>query len=111
MFNSKFYKQIDGCTIGGPLSVVFSNIFLTKLENDVVKPSKPLFYKRFVDDIFTRREKNKSDELLEKMNNYHKNINFTTEVNPDRFLDTSIILENNEIKTKVFRKPNKYPIH
>ena len=32
----------------GPLSVVFSNIFLTKLENEVVKPINP----RFKDDIF-----------------------------------------------------------
>ena len=26
-FNHKFYKQIDGCTIGGPLSVTFSDIY------------------------------------------------------------------------------------
>ena len=26
MFNSSFYKQIDGCEMGGPLSVIFSDI-------------------------------------------------------------------------------------
>ena len=28
MFNSKFSKQSDGCTMGDPLSVTFSNIYL-----------------------------------------------------------------------------------
>ena len=51
MFTSSFYKQIDGCTMGGPLSVIFSDIYMTKTEREVVNPSKPKFYKRFVDDI------------------------------------------------------------
>jgi len=50
--------------MGGPLSVIISNIFMTKLEKKVVLPEKPAFYRRFVDDIITRREKNKPDELL-----------------------------------------------
>ena len=50
-FNHKFYKQIDGCTMGGPLSVTFSDIFMIKMESDIVIPHKPLFYCRFVDDI------------------------------------------------------------
>ena len=28
MFTSSFYKQIDGYTIGGPLSVIFSDIYI-----------------------------------------------------------------------------------
>ena len=27
-FNNKFYKQIDGCTMGGPLSVTLSDIYI-----------------------------------------------------------------------------------
>jgi len=27
IFQSNFYKQTDGCTMGGPLSVTFANIF------------------------------------------------------------------------------------
>ena len=26
-FNNRFLKQVDGCTIGGPLSVTFSDIY------------------------------------------------------------------------------------
>ena len=50
-FTSEFYKQNHGCTIGEPLSVIFSNTNMTKTEHEVVTPSKPKFYKRFVDDI------------------------------------------------------------
>ena len=58
IFQSQFYKQTDGCTMGGPLSVTFSNIYLTKLEKDQVKPLKAKFYRRFVDDVISRRLKN-----------------------------------------------------
>ena len=42
--------------MGGPLSVIFSDIYVVKMENDVVKPYKPIFYRRFVDDIHNRRK-------------------------------------------------------
>ena len=58
LFQGQFYKQFDGCTMGGPLSVIISDIFMTKLEEDIVIPSQPTFYKRFVDDSFNRRKKN-----------------------------------------------------
>ena len=38
--------------MGGPTSVVLSNIFCVKMELDVVKPLKPKLYKRYVDDIY-----------------------------------------------------------
>ena len=28
MFTSEFYKQTDGCTMDGPLSVIFSDIYI-----------------------------------------------------------------------------------
>ena len=52
-FNSRFSKQVDGCTMGVPLSVSFSDIFMVKMENDVAIPSKPIFYCRFVDDVYS----------------------------------------------------------
>ena len=35
---------MDGCTMGGPLFVTFSDIYMVKMENDIVIPSKPIFY-------------------------------------------------------------------
>ena len=112
MFNDNFYEQVDGCTMGGPLSVILSNIFMTMVELQVVKPMKPNFYLRFVDDIINRRKKNSPDLLLEKLNSYHPNIEFTVEVNPTQFLDTQIIIDSTGMcQTRVYRKPNKFPIH
>ena len=110
IFQSQFYKQTDGCTMGGPLSVTFSNIYLTKLEKDQVKPFKLKFYGRFVDDVISRQLKNTHDSLFEKLKNYHEKLNFTIETNPKKFLDTRLLLENDNIKTEVYRKPNKFPV-
>ena len=63
-FTSDFYKQTDGCTMGGPLSFIFSDIYMTKAEREVVNPSKPKFYKRFVDDIINKRNINQPDIQL-----------------------------------------------
>ena len=41
-FNSRFLKQVDGCPMGEPLSVTFSDIYMVKMENDAVIPSKPI---------------------------------------------------------------------
>ena len=37
--------------MGGPLSVTLSDIYMNKMENDIVLPTKPVLYRRFVDDI------------------------------------------------------------
>ena len=54
MLNSKFYKQVDGCSMGGPLSVIFSNTYMTKTDRKVVELTNPQFYKKFVDDIINK---------------------------------------------------------
>ena len=100
IFQSRFYKQTDGCTMESPLSETFSNIYLTKLEKYQVKPLKSKFYRRFVHDGISRRPKN-TQELFEKLNNYPEKIKFTTETNPKKFLDTRYLSENNIIKTEV----------
>ena len=113
IFNNNFYKQTDGCTMGGPLSVIFSDIFMTKMELDALKPPMDrALYKRYVDDIFTRRFKNEPDTLLEFLNNYHPRIKLTVEINPEKFLDTRIIVTNDKVcKTEVFRKETKVTPH
>ena len=43
--------------MGGPLSITSPEISMIRMENDVVIPLKPTFYRRFVDDIINRRKK------------------------------------------------------
>ena len=66
--NSRLIKKIDGCPMGGPVSVVFSDLFMCKMEEDAVVPAKPIFYKRYVDDTYIRRKKTVNDELLQNLN-------------------------------------------
>ena len=42
--NNLLMKQIECCPMGGPISVVLSDIFVCKMIDDIVAPSKPLFY-------------------------------------------------------------------
>ena len=56
--------------MGGPLSVMFSDIFMINMKNDIVIPMKPIFYRRYVDDIYSRRKKNVEDSLFKALNSY-----------------------------------------
>ena len=86
--------------MGGPLSVTLSDTHMIRMETDVVVLIKPIFYKRYIDDIYNRRQKNTSDVLYDALNNYHPKIKLTIETNPQRFLDTEIIHINGTIETK-----------
>ena len=109
--DGKLIIQVDGCPMGGPISGVLSNIFSVEMEFDVVKPLKPKLYKRYVDNIYSKRIKNQPDKLFEKLNNYHPNIKLTIEVNPSKFLDTEIIVKTGIIETSVVVKESKRPNH
>ena len=78
---------------------------------DNVAPTKPHFYKRYVDDTYIQRKKNEPDSLFEKLNSYHPIIKLATEKNPAKFLDTKIIWCECEIETKVYNKSKKLPMH
>ena len=70
IFNIKFCKQRDGCTMGRPLSVVFSDTCIKKLEmNTILSPKKPKNCKRFDDDVFARGKTNIPNKLLQFLNN------------------------------------------
>ena len=109
--DDKLKRQVDGCPMGGPISVVLSNIFCVKMEFDVVKPLKPKLYKRYVNVVYSKRIKNQPDKLLEKLNNYDPNIKLTKEVNPSKLLDTEIMIKNGIIEISVVVKESKMPSH
>ena len=92
----KLWKQVDGVSMGGTLSVILSDCFMNKMERNIVLPLKPKFYRRFVDDTYRRKKKNESDELFSKMNSHHANINLTIQINPSKFVDTKIVRNKNE---------------
>ena len=109
--DGRLIRQVDGCPMGGPISVILCNIFCVKMEFDVVKPLKPKLYKGYVDDIYSKRTKNQPDKLFEKLNNYPRNIKLTIEINPSKLLDTEIIIKNGIIELSVAVKESKITNH
>ena len=79
--------------------LILADMHVARDENDVVKPMSPTFYKRFVDDICSRRNKLQQHALFEVLNNFHLNLKLTVEVNPENVLDRKIILKNDSVVT------------
>ena len=88
----------------------FADIFINKLEREIVIPRNPTLYGRYVDDTFNRRKKGAPDDLFNALNRYHPNIRYTIEENPTHFLDTNIEYVNGEVKTSVHIKDNNFPV-
>ena len=64
--DSRLIRQVDGCPMGGPISIVFSNIFCVKVEFDVAKPLKPKFYKHYFGVIYSKWIKNQPRKRFQK---------------------------------------------
>ena len=57
--NNKLVKQVDGCPMGGAISVIMSGIHKNRMEKERVVPLKPKFYKHYVDGTIAIRKKNR----------------------------------------------------
>jgi hypothetical protein len=108
--NGRLLKQKDGCSMGSPLSVDISGVFMTKMEKEIVYPEDPILFKRYVDDVYRRKKKQDEDTLLPKLNSYHPKIKFTVEKNLNKFLDSKLELVDGKYKTSVSRN-RKIPTH
>ena len=95
-FNGKDYLQTHGTAMGTKMAVAFANIFMAKIEKEILGQSsiKPIFWKRFIDDVISAWDtsKNEIEEFLLKANNFHPTIKFTAEISETEttFLDTKI---------------------
>ena len=96
--------------MAGPLSATLADTHVIQTENHVVKPMKPLFYKRYVDDIYRHHKKNYIDHLYHELSHYHPNINLTIEINPNKFLGNQIITKREMKETAVYRQSTKLPV-
>ena len=72
------------------------------------KPSKPIFYCRFVDEIYSRWKLG-DNVIFDRLKNYHPNIKLTIKVNPSKFLDTKLGNINDVCKFNIYRKNTKLP--
>ena len=114
IFDEKIYRQIDGVSMGSPLGPTLANAFLCHYEKEWLDSCpaefKPLIYKRYVDDIFVLFScESHVQKFTDYMNNRHKSIRFTNEVeknNQFAFLDVLISRKTNlnKFETSIYRK-------
>lgn len=121
-YGDLLFLQIKGTAMGTPFAVVFANLFLAHLEEILVirqihPDNRPLFSKRFIDDIFALCKTNEDAELYKELiNREYPTINTTGTISPQSgiFLDIEIfkgpLFEKEQIlDTKLYQKStNKY---
>jgi len=124
LFNNKIYCQTDGIAMGSPLGPLFADVYmnylLSKLERRL-KHNGVLYFKRYVDDCFSIiRESSDTKKILNILNSFDTDIQFTVENENDNslpFLDIlitrtfntlkrkEITVEVNSLSTSIYRKP------
>ena len=112
LFDMAFYIQVDGVAMGSLLGPSLANFFLyhheTKLLNDCPKKFKPVFHKRYIEDIFVLfKRPERAKPFVDYMNSKHRNINFSFETEKDEqmpFLDVNVFRQNGKFVTNVYRK-------
>jgi hypothetical protein len=119
-FSDAIFKQIKGVAMGQPCAVVFAVIYLLQLEVDLLKsiysPNRPLFFIRFIDDIFAIF-KCTSDALsfITLYNNLHTSIKLTYDIaDTVTIMDLTVTITKPldrvpTLSTSIFQKAtNKY---
>ena len=106
-------RQIDGVAMGSPLGPTLANAFLVYHEKNWLEHCpleyRPLYYRRYVDDIFVLFN---SAKHLKRFHSYlncrYLITSFTKDNEKDNrmsFLDVNIIREKNKFATSVYPKP------
>ena len=96
-FCGKNYLQTHGTAMGTKMAVAFANIFMGKVETEILsqlRTVKPLTWKRYIDDIFSLWDTSREDltQFIDLANKHHPTIKFTAEISDTEttFLDTSV---------------------
>ena len=109
-FDEKIFRQVNGVAMGSPLGPVIANIFMVELEKQLIPTmgdDLDLWF-RYVDDTFTFIKKEKVDDVIRILNNFHERIKFTYEKesnNSIAFLDVTVLRKTDgSFDTDIHRK-------
>ena len=108
-FGGGIYQQNDGVAMGLPLGPVLAGIAMIELETRIIPmvTDSISHWRRYVDNAFVFIKKGYVEHVLARLNSFHKNIQFTYELenqNKLPFLDVLLIRRGNKIETTVYRK-------
>lgn len=108
-FLGVIYHQLTGTAMGTPAAVMYADIVLAYLEHPVLNRLKPLYYGRYLDDIFSLLHRNDKDNLIQLFNQRCAAIQLdgVTQGTSGVFLDLeiSIAVESPHPATKLYQKP------
>ena len=111
VFNGTHYLQKLGTAIGTKVAPSFAIIYMGSFEDDYVYtyPLQPIMYFRYIDDVFMIWQHGEEElhKFVNHLNNSVETIKFTLEYSKKSvsFLDTRVIIDNNQIYTDLYTKP------
>jgi len=97
--------------MGTKMAPNFANIFITDFEEKHIlnRPNRPMLYRRYIDDIFIiwTDTLTELEQLITNINQRHPTIKMTSELSTQsiNYLDITITIENNRLKTTSYFKP------
>ena len=119
-FNGKFFRQLQGVTMGSPLAPVLACLYMEFFETELLQTipgPKPTLWLRYIDDVITqwRHSMDEFHAFLDKLNNLESLINFKFEIETPHttlegqavmpFLDVNIHRSPNNFEFSIYRKP------
>ncbi|BHF74985.1 hypothetical protein SprV_0501807800 [Sparganum proliferum] len=100
------YEQVNGTTMGSPISGFIADTVLQRLELLVFQHHRPNFWARYVDDTFVDIERDQVLTFKERLNSVFPDIQFTMEEKKNNqlaFLDVLVCRKDcGGLKIKVF---------
>lgn len=115
IFDDKFYLQIKGTAMGKKFAPSYANLFMAQWEEEALArcPKPPLYYFRYLDDIFGIWTHSEEDfvQFVNILNSHDPSIQLKHNFNDSSmdFLDITVYKnplfhENQKLETKVFFK-------
>ena len=117
VFDDHDYLETSGTAMGTKMAPWFANIFMASTEQTFINssPLTPLFFVRFIDDIFMiwTHGSEELEQFTTRANSTLPSIKFTTEISSTSFpfQDVLVCVTETSIKTSLCRKPTDRPTY
>ena len=112
LFQGRYYKHVEGSSMGSPVSPIVPNLYMEEFEIEALNTAlhPPSMWRRFVDDTFVVIQSAHKKTFIEHINSIDQSIQFTVEDSridgSMPILDTLVIPQpDGSLNTTVYRKP------